>query len=143
MATIIFYEKTGCVNNTKQKKILEMAGHKVEAINLVTYPWTEEELLSFFSGMEVKDWFNKNAPSVTKGNVDPAKFDGESAISTMLNDHLLIRRPLMVIGDHKLIGFDKEKLESLIGLGEKETEEMQDLLSQDLSICPQKSKKCD
>jgi hypothetical protein len=29
MATVHFYEKPGCINNTRQKKILAAAGHEV------------------------------------------------------------------------------------------------------------------
>ena len=36
MATITFYEKPGCINNTRQKKLLEAAGHQVVAKNLLT-----------------------------------------------------------------------------------------------------------
>lgn len=145
MAQIVFFEKTGCINNTKQKKILALAGHELEAINLLHHDWTEKELLSFFGTLDVKDWFNKNAPAVAKGELDPESFDRESALRALLADPILIRRPLMVIGEHRLVGFDPEKLDALIGIKEVESTEAQTLLAQNLSICPQKDKgyKCD
>jgi hypothetical protein len=36
MATITFYEKPGCINNTRQKKLIAAAGHQVIAKNLLT-----------------------------------------------------------------------------------------------------------
>lgn len=36
MATVIFYEKPGCINNTKQKARLLAAGHEVQAHNLLS-----------------------------------------------------------------------------------------------------------
>ena len=36
MATIVFYEKPGCGNNTKQKVWLAASGHTVLAKNLLT-----------------------------------------------------------------------------------------------------------
>lgn len=143
MAKVTFYEKTGCINNTKQKQILTLAGHEVVAIDLVKYEWTKEELLAFFNGMEVKDWFNKNAPTVTSGATVPDKFNAEDAIEAMLNEHLLIRRPLLVINGEKLVGFDKEILDKKIGLTQKPIPQLKDLLSQNLSDCPQASKKCE
>lgn len=140
MAKVIFYEKTGCVNNTKQKEILTMAGHSVEAINLVTYNWTKEELVSFFQDLPVKDWFNKNAPSVSSGETIPEKFTAEAALEAMLADHLLIRRPLMVIGNKKMVGFNKEELDQLIGITNATEPKLSALLAQNLSDCPQKSK---
>jgi len=145
MAKVIFYEKTGCVNNTKQKEILTMAGHEVEAINLVTYHWTKEELVSFFQDLPVKEWFNKNAPSVTSGQTIPEKYTAIQALEAMLADHLLIRRPLMVIGDKKLVGFNNQELDQLIGLSNQSEPKLAVLLGQNVSDCPQKSKgyRCD
>lgn len=141
MAKITFFEKTGCVNNTKQKLILSLAGHEIEAINIVQYEWTKDELIGFFEGMEVKDWFNKNAPGVTSGQVIPEKFTAETAIEAMLIEHLLIRRPLMLIDGEKYVGFDKELLEERIGLSAATKPKIADLLSQNLNDCPQVTKK--
>jgi hypothetical protein len=51
----------------------------------------------------------------------------------------------MIIGRHRLVGFDTEKLDMLIGIKEVESIEAQTLLAQDLRICPQKNSgyKCD
>ncbi|RKD89681.1 nitrogenase-associated protein [Mangrovibacterium diazotrophicum] len=140
MATIVFFEKTGCINNTKQKKILDLAGHYVQAVNLLKHPWTENELLSFFDQLEVKDWFNRNAPAITAGDVVPEDFDRESAIKALLKEPILIRRPLMVIGENRLVGFNPEELDHLIGIKAVKHEEAQNLLSQNLSVCPQKDR---
>jgi len=145
MATIVFFEKTGCINNTKQKKILDLGGHYVQAVNLLKHPWNEKELLSFFESLEVKDWFNKNAPAVANGEIDPASFDRNSALEALLADPILIRRPLMIIGEQRVVGFDHEKLDRLIGIKEVTNPEAQKLLAQNLSVCAQKNNgyKCD
>lgn len=145
MAKIVFFEKTGCINNTKQKKILALAGHEVDAVNLLHHDWTKDELLSFFDELEVKDWFNKNAPAVAKGEISLDGFNRETALEALLKDPILIRRPLMVIGDQRLVGFDPEKLDALIGIKEVQNAEAQSLLAQNLSVCAQKDNgyKCD
>ena len=44
MATIFFCEKPGCINNTRQKTLLESAGHEVIARNLLAETWTQPRL---------------------------------------------------------------------------------------------------
>ncbi|MGQ1786868.1 MULTISPECIES: ArsC/Spx/MgsR family protein [unclassified Saccharicrinis] len=139
MASITFYEKTGCINNTKQKEILELAGHAVNPVHIVHHDWTKLELLSFFDGLPVKDWFNKNAPSVQTGEVKPEMYNAEEAIELMLHDHLLIRRPLLVIDEDKIVGFDKAYLEERIGLNPASNPKMLTLLNENLNDCPQKA----
>jgi len=71
MARIVFYEKPGCGNNTKQKALLAAAGHEVVARNLLAEPWTHERLLEFFGKRPVADWFNRAAPRVKDGEIVP------------------------------------------------------------------------
>lgn len=116
MAVITFYEKPGCGNNTKQKALLAAAGHEVIARNLLTESWTEERLLGFFGERPVTEWFNCAAPRVKAGEVTPGLLDEKEALELMLDDPLLIRRPLMETDGRKEIGFDQEKINAWIGL---------------------------
>lgn len=117
MATVTFYEKPGCINNTKQKKLLKEAGHHVDAKNLLTEPWTAAKLLAFFNNLPVKAWFNQSAPAVKSGEVDPDMLTAEQAVYCMLADPLLIRRPLMEVGDKKIVGFEPRQVEALLNVG--------------------------
>ena len=47
MATVTFYEKPGCSNNTRQKKLLAAAGHQVVAKDILTETWQAERLRAF------------------------------------------------------------------------------------------------
>lgn len=116
MATVVFYEKPGCGNNTKQKAMLAAAGHEVVARNLLTEPWTGERLLEFFGQRPVADWFNRAAPRVKSGEVMPELLDEIEALQLMLEDPLLIRRPLIDALGHKEAGFDQELIAAWIGL---------------------------
>ena len=40
MASVLFFEKPGCVNNTRQKALLAASGHSVWARNLLAEKWT-------------------------------------------------------------------------------------------------------
>ena len=118
MATVIFYEKPGCTGNARQKRLLIEAGHTVEPRNLLAEPWTAESLRPFFGDRPVADWFNKAAPAVKSGEIDPSSFDEEAALKAMIATPLLIRRPLMQVGDRRETGFEPALVEAWIGLAE-------------------------
>ena len=139
MAKVIFYEKTGCRNNTKQKTLLTAAGHQVEAHNLFEEHWTKERLRWIIGNRPVSEWFNRSAPKVKSGEVEPEKIDADTALKLMLDEPLLIRRPLIQVGYRGEVGFDAKVIDSWIGLkpvDESLQEVSQNLMSQDLQSCP-------
>ncbi|MGB3405573.1 MAG: hypothetical protein WBA77_23020 [Microcoleaceae cyanobacterium] len=79
MATIIFYEKPGCKNNTKQKILLQTAGHQLKVKNLLTEAWTAEKLRPFFGSLPVIEWFNRIAPRILSGEINPVELDEDTA----------------------------------------------------------------
>ncbi len=129
MATVIFYEKPGCGNNTKQKVWLAASGHTVLAKNLLIEKWTAERLRAFFGEMPVAQWFNMAAPRIKSGEVDPAAFDAETALAMMLQDPLLIRRPLMEVDGQCRAGFDPDAVHTWIGLNDAKP-------AGDIEACP-------
>lgn len=139
MVTVIFYEKPGCINNTKQKALLKAAGHDVQAHNLLTVPWTVEQLRLFFGTLPVADWFNRSAPAVKAGKVVPETLDPETALAMMVQNPLLIRRPLIQIEDQRVVGFDGAAIDAWIGLQPLDTAQQENsntLMQQDLQTCP-------
>jgi nitrogenase-associated protein len=127
MATITFYEKPGCGNNTRQKALLAAAGHHIIARNLLTEPWSTERLREFFGKRPVAEWFNRAAPRVKSGEIVPEEFDADCALRLMLQDPLLIRRPLIEAGGRKEVGFDQEAIQAWLGLTPS---------NRDLESCP-------
>jgi hypothetical protein len=115
VAEIIFYQKPGCKTNARQKQMLEAAGHAVIARSLLTEPWTAERLRGFFGSTPVASWFNRASPRIKSGEIDPAAFDAGTALAIMLEDPLLIRRPLVEAKGQKCAGFDHEPVTSLLG----------------------------
>ncbi|WP_026607457.1 ArsC/Spx/MgsR family protein [Methylocapsa acidiphila] len=116
MAHIIFYEKPGCANNARQKRLLEAAGHSLSVRDMLTEPWTAERLRDFFGDRPVAEWFNRAAPRVKSGAVEPERLDAERAIALMLDEPLLIRRPLMEVEGERSVGFDPDHVDAWIGL---------------------------
>lgn len=138
MTVVIFYEKPGCVNNTKQKTVLQTAGHTLEVRNLLTEAWTADRLRPFFGQLPVTEWFNRTAPQVKSGEVIPEQLDAETALALMVANPLLIRRPLMQVGTQYQVGFNPEEVDQWIGLSaiDKSQQAVQnDLISQDLQTC--------
>lgn len=143
MATVIFYEKPGCTNNTKQKILLEAAGHRVEAHNLLTEAWTRAKLRPFFGNLPVAAWFNRSAPQVKSGEINPDSIEAETALALMVQNPLLIRRPLMQVGSRQEVGFDTQTVDAWIGLhcaNEQQQPIRDTLIEQDLQTCPNSNK---
>jgi nitrogenase-associated protein len=116
MATILFYEKPGCANNARQKHLLLEAGHELIVRNLLETRWTAEDLRAFFGDKPVSEWFNRAAPRVKSGEVVPEALGEQEALALMLEDPLLIRRPLMQVGERREAGFDTQRVHDWIGL---------------------------
>ena len=130
MKTVIFYEKPCCINNTKQKAMLVAAGHEVIARNLLKTPWTRETLRPFFGDLPVREWFNYSAHRIKVGEIMPEQLDESTALEFMLAEPLLIRRPLMQVGEVFMVGFNIEKVEAWIGLSPIDNQ------PQDIETCP-------
>lgn len=119
MATITFWEKPGCEGNARQRSILEQAGHTVVVKNLLAEPWTRLRLLGFLEPLPIAHWFNRSAPEVRDGELIPEEFDGITALGLLVNNPLLIRRPLMEAADgSRHVGFVLEDVDAWVGLGD-------------------------
>ncbi len=116
MAIVTFYEKPGCKGNLRQKTLLAAAGHTVQAKNLKTEAWTADRLLAFLGPLPIADWFNQAAPAIKSGEIVPENLGFEDALHLLLANPLLIRRPLMEIGEVRQVGFDIAAVDAWIGL---------------------------
>lgn len=143
MAQVIFYEKPGCQNNTRQKALLAEAGHEVIARNLLTEAWAPEALRAFFGPRPVAEWFNRAAPRIKSGELVPEALSESETLVLMIADPLLIRRPLLQVGERREAGFDEDILEHWIGLNKPDKDESMDT-RHDWETCarPAKAKPC-
>lgn len=133
MAEVVFYEKPGCINNTRQKTLLLRAGHTLIVRNLLQHEWMTHELRRFFGSRPVRQWFNPSAPALKNGVINPARIGEQQALSLMLADPLLIRRPLMQVKEEYMSGFDPNAVNRWIGLSTGTDEEQ---VQPDLESCP-------
>lgn len=116
MAVITFYEKSGCKGNLRQKTLLAAAGHTVQAKSLKSEDWTADRLLQFIGKLPVARWFNPAAPAIKSGEIVPENISFEHALQLLLENPLLIRRPLMEVGDERMVGFDPDAVDAWVGL---------------------------
>lgn len=116
MSVITFYGKPGCLTNRKQKALLRQAGFELELVDLLEHPWQAEELASFFAGRPVAEWFNRAAPLVRDGHVDPEVLGAEDALSMLLAEPILIRRPLLDYRGLRSAGFDLAQIQEMLGV---------------------------
>lgn len=115
MALIHFWGKPGCQTNSRQRLLLEQEGHQVVFHDLLSEQWSAMRLLDFFMDLPVSEWFNMNAPKVKSGEIIPGMLDTTSALHAMMTEPLLIRRPLMEIGNLRIVGFNPDQIGSLTG----------------------------
>ena len=123
MAVVTFYEKPGCKGNLRQKTLLAAAGHTVQAKSLKAEAWTADRLLAFLGKLPISAWFNPSAPAIKSGEIVPENLGFESALHLLLENPLLIRRPLMEIGEERQVGFDIAAVDAWIGLNNVELPE--------------------
>ena len=112
---MVFYEKTGCKGNARQQALLEAHGYSLEVRSILDQSWTRETLRPFFGSLPVAQWFNDKAPAVKDGEIDPASFDEEGALDIMIEQPILIRRPLIERDGTHFCGFDAS-VETALGL---------------------------
>jgi nitrogenase-associated protein len=118
MVDIVFYEKVGCSGNARQKMLLTASGHRVLSRDLRREPWTRVRLLSFFADLPVPAWFNRNAPAIKSGQIIPEMLDEITALTLLIEQPLLIRRPLLEVAGERRVGFDPAAIRAWIGLAE-------------------------
>ncbi len=125
MLALVFYEKPGCVGNRLQKDLLTKQGVELEVRNLLQTAWTPESLMPFFGEMAVCDWFNLSAPTVKSGAIRVHDCSQEEALAMMIDDPILIRRPLLQCLDLRQSGFVKGPVLDALGVRIDETDDLQ------------------
>ncbi len=135
MSDLVFYEKPGCVGNNRQKALLREHGIPFEVRDLLSTPWTTDTLRAFFSDTPVSQWFNDSAPRVKSGEIPIDRIDEIAALRLMVDDPILIRRPLMACNGLKQSGFIPGPVLDYLGV-QLDTQK-------DLQSCPRVTQPCE
>lgn len=113
---VTFYEKPGCLGNKKQKEVLKANGVDFEVKSMLDTKWDKSTLESFFANLEKEQIVNESAPKIKSGEIDLNSVTKEQLIYKMINDPILIKRPLIIVGDSKICGFNIPKLNEALNL---------------------------
>jgi nitrogenase-associated protein len=105
MSELVFYEKPGCIGNGMQKSLLRSQGISFQVRDLLSHPWTAASLRDYFGTSAVTEWFNSSAPAIKSGEIAIGSLSEAEALALMLQDPILIKRPLLEFGDLKQSGF--------------------------------------
>ncbi|MBB1487594.1 ArsC/Spx/MgsR family protein [Oceanospirillum sediminis] len=116
MKTVIFYEKPGCQGNLKQRQRLKHNGYAIEVKSILSHVWCPASLKAFLQHRPVNEWFNRSAPMIKQGQVNPELLSESDALTLMIKNPLLIRRPLLEYAGEKRCGFDNDVVVSLLQL---------------------------
>ena len=114
--TIVFYEKKGCAGKQRQKKVLETHGLSYQTKSLLDAPWTKESLEPFFQGLNKSAMINQFAPKIKNSEINIEDYTKEELIKLMCEEPILIKRPLLQIGNHSMCGFDIEQINRLLDI---------------------------
>jgi arsenate reductase (glutaredoxin) len=115
VALIQFFEKPGCINGEKQKRILIEGGNVLNCVNILEHPWSREELSEFFVEKTPSLIMNYTAPAIKKGQIVPANLHYDEAVALMIEDPILIKRPLIRVDGLAIQGFMYERLAPYLG----------------------------
>ena len=115
MADMIFYEKPGCINGEKQKNILKEAGNQLTCKNILNQQWDRSRLMPFIKDKDPVKFMNSTAPAIKNGDITPEKIQFDEAVELMIQDPILIKRPLIIVEGNYIQGFDDEQLKSYLG----------------------------
>lgn len=111
---LIFYEKTGCGGNARQKKLLTSEGISFEVKSMLDTKWSKETLNPFFEGLSKEDIINPFAPKIKNKELDISKLSKDEIVELMIAEPILIKRPLIQIGEIRICGFDMDKINSIL-----------------------------
>ncbi|MGE4457173.1 MAG: ArsC/Spx/MgsR family protein [Arcobacteraceae bacterium] len=113
---ITFYEKFGCAGNKKQKEILSLNGLSFHTQNILEMTWTKDTLAPFFDGLDKHEIINRFAPQIKNNEIDINSYSKDELLDMMCDNPILIKRPLLQIGQNYICGFDIPKINALLGI---------------------------
>lgn len=104
-----FYHYPKCDSCRKASKWLDSHGVQVEKVHLVEATPDEETLLRLWrsSGLDLKKFFNTSGGSYRSLNLKDAydELTNDERLALLANDGMLIKRPILDLGDTVLVGF--------------------------------------
>lgn len=92
------------------KAELSQAGFHCEMRDFFSEPLSSEELQHILSGDDPSELFSWRSPSFRKLGLDKSELTPSRMLELMLSEPRLIKRPIVVYGDQRLIAAEWKKL---------------------------------
>lgn len=92
---------------------LDEASVDYEPHDYARRPLTPEELADIVGGGSAAAFVNPRSPAFRKLGIPHQDLDEESAIRIMGENNVVVRRPVVVHGDERIIGLDVDAFERL------------------------------
>ena len=72
-----------------------------------------DEWTRLLAGRSVRDFLSRRSKKFRELKLDTADFTDDQLIELMVEDPTLIRRPLVVVGEQIIAGFDRREFEEI------------------------------
>ena len=92
---------------------MDQAGVEYEPRDYARRPLTPEELADIVGGGSAAAFVNPRSPAFRKLGISHQDLDEESATRIMHENNVVVRRPIVVHGDERIIGLDADAFERL------------------------------
>lgn len=109
------YHNPRCSKSRAVKALLEERGIPFETVHYLEDPLTEEDLQSLMARLQITDprQMMRTKESVY-GEIGCDELQGDDLIRAMVQNRILIERPILVRGDKAVIGRPPEAVEHLL-----------------------------
>ncbi len=75
---------------------------------------TADELTKLFAGRDSRDFINPRSPAFKAMGLVGKTLSREQAIALMVKEPNLLKRPLVLVGNEIIAGFDRERLRAAL-----------------------------
>lgn len=110
--TITIYHNPRCSKSRETLRLIEARGLKPVIVDYLKTPPTAAELKSILKklGLKPQDILRKSEPLYAELRVQECQLDDEALIALMVQNPILIERPIVVVGAKAAIGRPPEKI---------------------------------
>ena len=115
MKKITVYEKPTCTTCRKTVKILTEKGYTFEKINYYIKPFSRNKLKSLLKKMNYQpsELLRKNEKAYKELDIKNKNYTESQLLDKMIENHDLIQRPIVELGDRAVLARPVEKIYEL------------------------------
>ncbi len=109
-----FYGWRSCSTCQNAKRFLVQQGVKVRERDFFKQPFSAEELIALMEGLPPSEMFSWKSPRARALGIQEGQVPDDELLRLMVGNPYLIRRPLILLDDELVIGFDQKRLTELL-----------------------------